>query len=143
MPVPLIGTLTSNRWGKFWRNLGFGAFLNAVGGKRLRKTKCTSVIFTIFLNTPVLGRGKNPDCQNLACVLPNAIPNDHASCKSAFLESGKKKQHKHKHFGPDFPRTFLTLTPECPGVKKLLPTTRPQENALFGADVHDFRRGRP
>ena len=39
------------------------------------------------------------------------------------LESGKKKQHKHKLFGPDFPRTFLTLTPGCPGVKKFLPTT--------------------
>ena len=39
------------------------------------------------------------------------------------IESGKKKQHKHKLFGPDFPRTFLTLTPECPGVKKFLPTT--------------------
>ena len=37
--------------------------------------------------------------------------------------SGKKKQHKHKLFGPDFPRTFLTLAPECPGVKKFLPTT--------------------
>ena len=37
--------------------------------------------------------------------------------------SGKKKQHKHKLFGPDFPRTFLTLTPGCPGVKKFLPTT--------------------
>ena len=40
-----------------------------------------------------------------------------------WLHSGKKKQHKHKLFGPDFPRTFLTLTPECPGVKKFLPTT--------------------
>ena len=35
----------------------------------------------------------------------------------------KKKQHKHKLFGPDFPRTFLTLTPGCPGVKKFLPAT--------------------
>ena len=35
----------------------------------------------------------------------------------------EKKQHKHKFFGPDFPRTFLTLTPGCPGVKKFLPTT--------------------
>ena len=35
----------------------------------------------------------------------------------------EKKQHKHKLFGPDFLRTFLTLTPECPGVKKFLPTT--------------------
>ena len=38
-------------------------------------------------------------------------------------KSGKKKQHKHKFFGPDFLRTFLTLTPGCPGVKTLLPTT--------------------
>ena len=35
----------------------------------------------------------------------------------------EEKQHKHKLFGPDFPRTFLTLTPGCPGVKKFLPTT--------------------
>ena len=59
------------------------------------------------------------------------------------LSSGKKKQHKHKLFGPDFLRTFLTLTPECPGVKSFSPSSGPQENALFGADVHDFRRGRP
>ena len=37
--------------------------------------------------------------------------------------SGKKKQHKHKLFGPDFPRTFPTLMPGCPGVKKFLPTS--------------------
>ena len=36
------------------------------------------------------------------------------------INSGKQKQHKHKLFGPDFPRTFLTFTPECP---KFLPTT--------------------
>ena len=59
------------------------------------------------------------------------------------LESGKKKQHKHKLFGPDFPRTFLTLTRGRPWVKKFLPITGPQKNALFGADVHDFWRGRP
>ena len=39
------------------------------------------------------------------------------------IPSGKKKQHKHKLCGPDFPRTFLTLTSGCPGVKKFLPTT--------------------
>ena len=39
-----------------------------------------------------------------------------------------------------FPRTFLTLTPGCQGVKKFLPTTG---SALFGADVHEFRCGRP
>ena len=59
--------------------------------------------------------------------------------------SGKEKAHKHKQFGPDFPRTFLNLAPGCPGVKKFLPTTgaagkrtflcgRPR---FFGADVHD------
>ena len=39
------------------------------------------------------------------------------------LDSGKKKEHKHKLFGRDFLQTFLTLTPECPGVKKFLPAT--------------------
>ena len=58
---------------------------------------------------------------------------------------GKEKQHKHKLFGPDFPRTFLTLTPGCPGVKKFLPTTGAagkthflvRTSTIFGADVHD------
>ena len=35
----------------------------------------------------------------------------------------EEKQHKHKLFGPDFPRTFLTLTPGYPGFKKFLTTT--------------------
>ena len=45
---------------------------------------------------------------------------------------------------PDFPQTVLTLTPGCPGVKKFLPTTGPEEthflvrtSTIFGADVHD------
>ena len=60
------------------------------------------------------------------------------------VESVEKKQHKHRLFGPDFTRTFLTLTPGCPGAKKFLsPPPGPQKNALFGADVHDFQRGRP
>ena len=61
-------------------------------------------------------------------------------------QSGKKKQHKHKLFGPDFPRTFLTLTPGRPWVKKFLPITGAAENThflvrtstIFGADVHDL-----
>ena len=57
--------------------------------------------------------------------------------------SGKRKQHKHKLFGPDFPRTFLTLTPESQGSKSFSPPPGPQENAFFGADVHDFWCGRP
>ena len=61
-----------------------------------------------------------------------------------WLQIGDKKQHKHKLFGPDFPRTFLTLAPECPGVNKSFsPSPGPQKNARFGADVHDFRCGRP
>ena len=47
------------------------------------------------------------------------------------LHSGKKKQHKHKLFGPDFPRTFLTLTPERPWVKKFLPITGAAEKRTF------------
>ena len=35
--VPLTGTPKNNRRDKFWTNLGFGAFLNAVRGKRVRK----------------------------------------------------------------------------------------------------------
>ena len=53
-----------------------------------------------------------------------------------FLISGKKKQHKHKLFGPDFPRTFLTLTPGRPWVKKFLPITG-------AAEKRTFRCGRP
>ena len=47
------------------------------------------------------------------------------------LWSGKKKQHKHKLFGPDFPRTFLTLTPGRPWVKKFLPITGAAEKRTF------------
>ena len=35
--VPLIRTPKNNQRDKFWTNLGFGAFLNAVRGKRVRK----------------------------------------------------------------------------------------------------------
>ena len=43
----------------------------------------------------------------------------------------EEKQHKHKLFGPDFPWTFLTLTPGCPGVKKFLPTTGAAGKRIF------------
>ena len=55
------------------------------------------------------------------------------------LKAGKKKQHKHKRFGPDFPHTFLTLMPGCPGSKSFSPPPALQENTLVGADIHDFR----
>ena len=47
------------------------------------------------------------------------------------LAGKKKQQHKHKLFGPDFPRTFLTLTPGRPGVKKFLPITGATEKRTF------------
>ena len=59
--------------------------------------------------------------------------------------SEKKKQHKHKLLSPVFSPTFLTLTPGCRGVKKFLPTGAAGKRSFsnFGADIHDFRRGRP
>ena len=47
------------------------------------------------------------------------------------LFRGRKKEHKHKLFGPDFPRRFLTLTLGCPGVKKFLPFTGAAEKRTF------------
>ena len=35
------------------------------------------------------------------------------------------------------------LRPDDPGSKSFSPPPWPQENAIFGADVHDFRHGRP
>ena len=35
------------------------------------------------------------------------------------------------------------LRPNALGSKSFSPPPGPRENALFGADVHDFRRGRP
>ena len=44
---------------------------------------------------------------------------------------GRKKQHKHILFVPDFLRTFLTLTPGRPWVKKFLPITGAAEKRRF------------
>ena len=57
-----------------------------------------------------------------------------ASFNCLFIK--EEKQHKHKFIGPDFPRTFPTLTPGCPGVKKFLPATRTAGKRIFS-------RGRP
>ena len=40
-------------------------------------------------------------------------------------------------------RTFLTQSARMPRVKSFSPSLGLQENALFGADVHNFRCGRP
>ena len=39
------------------------------------------------------------------------------------LNQGRKNSININFLAPDFLRTFLTLTPECPGVKRFLPTT--------------------
>ena len=61
-----------------------------------------------------------------------------------FLEDfGEEKQHKHKLFCPDFSRTFLTLTPGRPCVKKFLPITGAAEKRTFWCGRPRFWRGRP
>ena len=60
-----------------------------------------------------------PTCPHFTFSLPRPLKQGHMS--------GKKRQHKHKLFG----RTFLTLTPGCPGVKKFLPTTRAAGKRTF------------
>ena len=95
----------------------------------------------VFFYFYVLGReGQGIWAFENKYITPSGWQHGHCPCLS---NSGKKKQHKHKLFGPDFPRTFLTLAPGRPWAKKFLPITGPQTNALFGADVHDFWRGRP
>ena len=56
---------------------------------------------------------------------------------------GREKQCKHKLFRPDFPRTFLILTPDAHWSKIVSPPPVPQANKLLGADVHDFLCGCP
>ena len=41
---------------------------------------------------------------------------------------GKKKQHTHRVFGPDFARTLLTLRLDAQGSKSFSPSPGPQEN---------------
>ena len=94
---------------------------------------------TAFFSKLTVFHPNSPDSVSELSESPDLLPNVTLKTEN----SGKEKRHKHKLFGPDFPQTFLTLTPGCPGVKKFLPPLWPQENALFGADVHDFRRGRP
>ena len=67
-----------------------------------------------------MGNLKNKEERGIAA--PTIIVARVASVDASVFQ-GRKKQHKHKLFGPDFPRTFLTLTPGCPGVKKFLPIT--------------------
>ena len=57
---PLIGTPKNNRRDKFWTNLGFGAFLNAVRGKRVRKY--------ILVKTCCFWKGQKPRLPKTPCA---------------------------------------------------------------------------
>ena len=77
-----------------------------------------------------------------ACALTVLLSYSHLP---ALEIQGRKKQHKHKLFGPDFPQTFLTLTPRMPWGQKVSPHHRGRRKThflvrtsmIFGADVHD------
>ena len=73
-------------------------------------------------------------------VVPGTSPGPKGSteslCEKVYVPSSlatirEEKQHKHKLFGPDFLRTFLTLTPGRPWVKKFLPITAAAETRTF------------
>ena len=100
-------------------NLRFLFGILGVGGG---KTEC------LFYRAPVFGEGmgyrghfrrggggskgpKGPKTEKFKDLPPGL--------KARGLKAREEKQHKHKFFGPDCPRT-LTLTPRCPRVKKFL-----------------------
>ena len=79
-----------------------------------------SIVFTATFNTQIKFSRRR---ESAGIIRPPA--------QKYYLRQGRKKQHKHKLFGPDFPRTFLTLTPGRPWVKKFLPTTGAAEKRTF------------
>ena len=96
--------------------------------------------FTVFFRSCPSLRCLGPrDSKNTTRWRTESLPNRIAR----YEKPGKKKEHKHELFGPNFLRTFPTLTLGCPGIKTFSPSPGPQKKALFGADIHDFRRGRP
>ena len=64
-------------------------------------------------------------------------------CNSWKFISGKKKNININFLARISRRHSWPLRPNALGSKSFSPPPGPQENALFGADVHDFRRGRP
>ena len=64
--------------------------------------------------------------------------------------SGGKKQHKHKLFGPNFLRTFLTHTPGCPAFNNFFPISgaagsthfSERTSTIFGAHAHNPKGSR-
>ena len=67
----------------------------------------------------------------LPCVAPLSTVYLLFQAGLLLLKFGQEKQHKHKLFCPDFPRTFLTLTPGRPWVEKFLPITGAAEKRTF------------
>ena len=66
--APLIGTPKNNRRDKFLTNLGFGVFLNAVSGRRVRKSRSNVAIDRL---QTVAGRGFRSFSQSRKCAINN------------------------------------------------------------------------
>ena len=94
MSVPRTGTPKSNRWDKFWTNLGFGVFLNAVRGKRVRNERrptCKPQVWqNIGLEIPeyCIGVGVNKQILPIPLVhcAPDAAPMANDTPKMVALE---------------------------------------------------------
>ena len=105
--------------------------MTPVEGQRCRNNKLEFARPKLLVTTRQVSGCSELFFQNAAAKGAEKASFREPSSKTGLLESpscplpfsGKKKQHKHKLIGPDFPRTFLTLTPGCPGLKKFLPTT--------------------
>ena len=84
--------------------------------------------------------GEGSKAASLQCCKVAWLP----GCKVAGLQGCREeKQHKHKFFGRISRGHSWPLRPDALGSKSFSPSPGPQINALFGADVHDFRCGRP
>ena len=71
-------------------------------------------------------------CLRWTCLWPASAP------------IGEEKNSININFLVGFPADIPDPYARMPmGSKSVSPPPRPQENTLFGADVHDFRRGRP
>ena len=89
-------------------------------------------------------RGRSPELVQEAPLIVNFIQKPLREGIPELVQ-GRKKQHKHRLFGPDFLRIFLTLTPGCPGGQKVSPHHRGRRkthflvrtSTIFSADVHD------
>ena len=122
----------------FWRfSGGFWFSQDRLLSRNSTRKPLNLIKSPIFTNTPCKpARLYNaPSMHSVDKILQSAPPRLPTGLL-LFLREELLKQHKHKLVGPNFLRTFLTLTPGCPGVKKFLPTTR-------AAGKHTFWCGHP